>query len=284
MLTRVAGLRRNPFRVLRQLGHDLSGARRIMAPGASFRQYALDLIVYRLMVLFPMRDDRVRTVDLRDGTRLSYRRNRGDIYVLREVWIDRAYQLPPGSEPRVVLDLGAHIGLVSLWLWRQYRTQTTVAVEPSAANAELAAANFAANGIDAQLIHAAVGPTVGRAFFSERPESHLGQLGERGDEVDTVTVESLLGSLPNGRADLLKIDIEGAGRHVLESLPRWAGAVDAIVGEFHEFHEAAEVPPGHADVLARAGFRRVATGSPTGVEYFVRGTGETPSPSHGNTI
>lgn len=272
MSSHLAGLRRNPFRVIRQLGHDLAGARRIMAPGASFRQYALDLFVYRLMVLFPMRDDRVRTVELRDGTRLSYRRNRGDIYVLREVWIDHAYKLPPGIEPRVILDLGAHIGLVSLWLWRQYRPEMIVAVEASAANAELAAANFAANGLDARLIHAAVGPTVGRGFFSERPESHLGQLGEHGNEVDMVTIESLLGLLPSGRADLLKIDIEGAERHVLESLPRWAGAVDAIVGEFHQFHDAAETPPGHADVLAQAGFHRVVTDWPSGVECYARAT------------
>ena len=270
----ISALRKNPLRVFRQLAHDLAGARRMMAPGASFRQYALDLVMYRVMLLFPMRTDRVRTVELRDGTRLSYRRNRGDIYVLREVWIDRAYQLPPGIEPRVVLDLGAHIGLVSLWRWREYRTEATVAVEPSAANAELAAANFAANGIDARLVRAAVGPTLGRAFFSERSESQFGQLAERGDEVDMVTIESLVDSFPNGRVDLVKIDIEGAERHVLESLPRWAGAVDAIVGEFHE---NGEVPTGHASALANAGFRRVSSRQSSEVECFVRAAGEVPS-------
>jgi FkbM family methyltransferase len=246
----------------------------MMAPGPSFRQYALDLIMSRIMLLVPMRADRVRTVELRDGTRLSYRRNRGDIYVLREVWIDRAYELPPGIEPRVVLDLGAHIGLVSLWLWREYRTQATVAVEPSAANANLAAANFAANEIDVRLVHAAVGPTLGRAFFSEQSESQLGQLAERGDEVDMVTIESLLESFPDGRADLVKIDIEGAERHVLESLPKWAAAVDAIAGEFHE---SGEVPTGHTNVLEGAGFRRASTHEPSSVECFVRAAGEAPS-------
>jgi FkbM family methyltransferase len=241
-----------------------------MAPGASYRQFAFDLVMYRVMLLVPMRTDRVRTVELRDRTRLSYRLNRGDIAVLREVWIDRAYELPPGTEPRAVLDLGAHIGLVSLWLWRQYNTEATVAVEPSAANAELAAANFAANGIDVRLVHAAVGPTVGRAFFSEDSESHLGHVAERGDEVDMVTIESLVDSFPNGRVDLVKIDIEGAERQLVESLPRWAGAVDAIVGEF-QGHGGV---PTFTNALADAGFQRVTTRRPSDVECFVREVGE----------
>ena len=47
-----------------------------------------------------------------------------DIFEIREVWIDEAYRLTDGFSPMVVVDLGAHIGLTTLWLAKRYGPAT----------------------------------------------------------------------------------------------------------------------------------------------------------------
>lgn len=78
-------------------------------------RYGADLLLVRIR-----QSDRVRRIQLLDGTRLSYRLNRGDMQSIREVWLDEAYELPFKPASGVLIDLGANIGLTSLWLAKRY--------------------------------------------------------------------------------------------------------------------------------------------------------------------
>lgn len=230
---------------------------------------ATDVIVSRFLRFFKLGSyDRPRTVKMMDGTRITYRMNRGDVQGLREVWMDGCYQLPFAIQPKVLVDLGANIGLTSLWLHRQYHCERIIAVEALEANARLVQQNFVQNNIPGTVIHAAIGPRDGVVSFECRNESNIGRIASdtgdtNGDVTSTVQVpmismDQVLSKLdPGQRIDLVKLDIEGGEEALFSENLGWLQRVDAIVAELH---------PGIADcdkvvnALDAAGFAFLRTG------------------------
>jgi FkbM family methyltransferase len=222
---------------VRAVLRELLAIRALAADSRSFRTYATDIVVHRLLRLptpFRPRSGGLRTLRLTNGVEFTYRRERGDIYTVREVWLDEAYRLPVGFTADVIVDLGAHIGLASLWLARHYDASTVIAVEPSPGNAELARANLARNGVQADVIEAAIGAVDGEAWFAEGTQSNLGRLASTGVLVRTVGMETVVARLDKGRTiDVLKVDIEGAESAVFAGAPPWLERVRVVVAELH---------------------------------------------------
>jgi FkbM family methyltransferase len=154
--------------VLRTLWEDMAGAARLAADARSFVRLTTDFLLYRPMKLFrPPGLNRERRIRVRGGVEIIYRLNRGDIWALHEVWIREIYRMPLAQKPRVIVDLGANIGLTALWLATHYGCNQLIAVEPVRANAELARRNLEQNGICSEVIEAAVGAEDGTATLLE---------------------------------------------------------------------------------------------------------------------
>jgi FkbM family methyltransferase len=242
---------------VRAVLRELRAMRALAADSRSFRTYATDIVVHRLLRLpapFRPRTGALRTLRLANGVEFTYRRERGDIYTVREVWLDEAYRLPPDFTADVIVDLGAHIGLASLWLASRYRPSKIIAVEPSPDNARLARENFARNGIAAELIEAAVGATDGEGWFQEGPQSNLGRLGKSGHRVRTISVATLLERVGSGvDVDVLKLDVEGAEVELLAGSSAWLERVRLVVAELHAAPSELEAI---ASTLRQAGLRQ----------------------------
>lgn len=173
------------------------------------------------------------------GGETHYRFNRGDVQSIREVLVEEHYKLPFDLQVRTALDLGANIGLWSLWMQRHHTLEKVVAVEPSGENAEVTRRNFAANRMPGEVIEAAAGPEDGRARFAVRRESNLGSVVIGGAaasdcvEVRQVSVSGLMNQFPNG-VDLVKMDVEGAeGALLAEGANEWLRGVKALIVEWH---------------------------------------------------
>jgi FkbM family methyltransferase len=200
-------------------------------------QFAFDLI----RVKFGSRSrlaDGLRTIRMADGTVISYRLNRGDLQSIREVWLDEEYRLPDEAAPfETLVDLGANIGLTSLWLAKKYGFRKLVAVEPSPENADIVRINLQNNGVNGIVIEAAAGPHDGTARFAASPESNQGRLssdGDNGFNVSVVTMDSILrqGNI-DGAIDVLKLDIEGGEEDLVQANLQWLSRVRRIVAELH---------------------------------------------------
>jgi FkbM family methyltransferase len=217
------------------IGHELSVLARFEP--RSWPRLIADILAARLIrsVRLP-RSDSPRTVTMKDGTRLSYRLNRGDVQAIREIWLDEVYRTPAEAEHLgLVVDLGANIGFTSVYLARRLAGARVVAVEPDPANAALLRRNLAQNGIDALVVEAAIGPRDGTARFRSNRESNLGYVAEDGDlSVPMLSVPTLL-----ERADattggfLLKLDIEGGEEQLFTGELGWLGDVELLLPEFH---------------------------------------------------
>jgi len=221
-------------RTLRHIAKELRAAYQAAEGPRSFTCLALDVFLYRLMKIgaFGMRN-RERTVRLRNGVTLTYRLNRGDIQGIREVWYDHVYRLPFHTAVETVVDLGANIGLTSVYLAKRYGATLIVAVEPDPQNAELVRRNFRQNAIRGYVVEAAIGPQDGTVRFSSEVDSNIGHVSLEGREVPMVSMETLCASHALQRIDVLKMDIEGGEQQLLSGPIGWLSNVKSIVAEFH---------------------------------------------------
>ncbi|OYW71065.1 MAG: hypothetical protein B7Z37_28785 [Verrucomicrobia bacterium 12-59-8] len=187
----------------------------------------------------------LREVNLKSGM-IHYRFNRGDLQSLREVMLEEVYACDLPFQPRTVLDLGANIGLASVWFSKRTHSALAgsgpcfvLAVEPVPGNAEVAEMNFRGNHISGEVIHAAVGLQSGEAWFEARMESNLGRLVKENaaagySRVPVVGIQDLLDRFPTGQVDLVKMDIEGGEEELLSHDTDWLPKVKALLVEWHD--------------------------------------------------
>ena len=213
-----------------------------------------------------------REIAIRNGIRIRYRLNRGDLQGIREVWFDKAYCLPFPISNRVFVDLGANIGLTSVWMTKMYRFSRLIAVEPDPQNAALLRRNCEINGINAELLEAAVGAVDGIGKFQRAALSNLGRLSDEGNlVVPVVSMRYIIERFGLSEIDLVKLDIEGGEQDLLMGPREWLLQTRAIIAEFH---------PGVVDyplltqILEEQGFHyfRANTAFPNNMDSFCRAT------------
>ena len=219
-------------------------------------RWGADILAYRLLRFVRLPGlARPRTIRLAGGVALTYRLNRGDVLTLREVWIDEVYRLPAGVTARGLVDLGANIGLTSVWFAARHGCSQIVAVEPLAENVVLLRRNLEMNGLAATVLQCAVGAAAGEARFAPAQEPNSGQLSAEGVPVAVLAMPTVLAQFaPDTSGHVLKVDIEGAERELFASDLSWLSRVDTIL---LEIHPPAADPEAISAVLDEAGFSPV---------------------------
>src|SRR5271155_2277735 len=152
--------------VLNALASDWRATFRLTADVRSCCRLATDFALGRVIGFIPReRRNRVREVVLRGNVKIRYRLNKGDLHSIREIWFQEAYRLPFHVTTGVLLDLGANIGMASVWLTKKYKFIRVIAVEPDSSNAALVRENLELNEINGRVLEAAVGPKESSARF-----------------------------------------------------------------------------------------------------------------------
>jgi FkbM family methyltransferase len=155
-----------------------------------------------------------------------------------------------------MLDVGAHIGLVSLYVRSRFPRVTIVAVEPDAGNLALLERNLASSR--ALIIRGALWSRDQRVTFaSATPTSGRITDGD-GIHVQGYTMASLIARSGFSTVDLLKIDVEGAERHLFAGDHAWLSRVRSVI---IEFHDDAREASGFDRIMGEAGFALQEIGS-----------------------
>ena len=177
----------------------------------------------------------------------------GDIFILHEILTFKAYDLAKvlaaRSRIRTIVDLGANIGLASLFLYDALAPERLIAVEPVASNFAMLQSNLSFAGSSIVCVNAAVGRAAG---FAQIVDARVATWGAQfapaasaRNAVRQTTVPELM--LANGldRIDLLKIDVEGAEEEIFAEEADWLSKVGVVLVELHtdlaasRFHAAA---------------------------------------------
>lgn len=175
--------------------------------------------------------------------RLNFRDSGPDGILIAELLVEEDYRALRGLnlKPRVILDIGANIGLGSFFMKSLYPTARIIGFEPSVAEGGVLARNYA-DWSDCELLPVAVGDQDGvNMRFATHPDKTGGQhlAGAEDDEgwnYVNVTMRRIDALVDEGRVplpDLVKIDVEGAEVAVLKGFGRFIDAPAAYIMETH---------------------------------------------------
>jgi FkbM family methyltransferase len=253
--------------------------------GAALR--GLRLVRNPLQVLLHMSGFRKGSIEyrLRNGQTLwldGSPASRTAILSVQEIVGDESYPLDePGIE--TVLDVGANVGLFSLWAADRDPRRRIWAYEPNPRNLEALRRNVDCNGLSdrvticPQAVSGGGAPSVDLYInrYNSRAHSTLramldasfesAKLADREIEAVSVKAVSLSEALDQAgleRCDLLKMDIEGGEYSVLyETASQDFERIDRI---FLECHELSRIDPGYTRVdlvcfLRSVGYLRVVS-------------------------
>jgi len=126
----------------------------------------------------------------------------------------------PSDQPFVFLDVGANVGLYSLfahsYALAAKREIRLIAVEPSAEMGARLQVNAQASDAPIELIRSAIATEAGDVFLSDGDGNRgEGQLADSGEAVAAMTLLQLCEANSVDRIDALKLDIEGVDLAVL---------------------------------------------------------------------
>ncbi|CAN5207548.1 hypothetical protein BH11PLA2_BH11PLA2_44420 [soil metagenome] len=177
------------------------------------------------------------------STRIRMRPASNDIYTFDEIILDCVYDSVLKAMPtaNTILDLGANIGLSSLFFLSYYPGSCVVAVEPDAANFALLNENLRpmiANKRATTICAAAWARDEQVRFVPPVEPGHVNQGAvavdsDRGTTVTGMTIPTLMTSVGDKPIDILKIDIEGGERELYRGDTAWLQRVNCIAIEFH---------------------------------------------------
>jgi FkbM family methyltransferase len=162
-----------------------------------------------------------------------------EIWGLQEYMCDGFYAPADGD---VVLDIGAHVGLFSIWIARRAPGARVFAFEPFAENCETLRANVEGWTNNVQVRQLAVGGQSGRARMVDVGERSLDHrlatpdfADGSGHTVEVVTLAQAIEMTGASSIDLLKVDIEGSELAVFEAADRALLArIKRIALEYHD--------------------------------------------------
>jgi len=164
-----------------------------------------------------------------------------DPLTMREVFLDRDYDIETDGKVEWVVDAGANIGLSSVFFANKYPEAKILAIEPEEENFNLLKKNVA-HYPQVIPIHAALWNYSGEIQLSDPGRGAHGYVTLAGSEgavadswsVPCVTLRDLISRFSIPKIDLLKVDIEGAEREVFEDSLDWIDKVVFIIVELHE--------------------------------------------------
>jgi FkbM family methyltransferase len=178
--------------------------------------------------------------------RVSLREVGSDILTFEEVMKQQVYRSILTKLPHceTVIDLGANIGLASLYFARQYPSCRLVAVEPNPDTYRMLTTNLG------ELVEQGRCRTVNAAVWgsekmlvadgAQDPEHYSAfatkeaNPGERsGETMKGLPVQTIINDSGFTKIDLLKVDIEGAEVELFKGDLAWLRNVNSIAIEFH---------------------------------------------------
>lgn len=177
------------------------------------------------------------------------------------VWYSVFHQQDYGAalpfEPATIVDAGAYTGLSAIYLANKYPEARILALEPDPSNFRLLLRNIrdypAITPVNAALWH-----EDGTIRFHFRPEGQWASSVLAGASGDSAVVEAIgmptaLSILGTDCLDLLKIDVEGAEKDIMEHAGSWIDDVGAVFIELHD-----RLQPGCTEALeaVTSGFER----------------------------
>ena len=197
---------------------------------------------------------------------------------MAEIYKDSIYQpfLPLQKAGTLALDIGANIGLVSLYFSRYF--ERVIALEPSFEHFDALNRNLQINKAEnVKPLKKALYIKNGELPFGGPPTNktmrtlHMSQWvnGKHDEMVETITLDKLFEDEKIEHVDLMKIDIEGTETEIVSAIgfKKVASKIDVIMGELHYWN--GRHPNQFKDAIKTNGFTYEVVEKLSNSEVFV---------------
>lgn len=184
--------------------------------------------------------EKVRKVRIA-GAEVYLRTASVDLDIAFDSLVQKEYEKIRCTNPEVIIDAGANIGTSTIFFAMKYPNARIYAIEPEQTNFDLLLKNTK-NLKNVVAIKAAIWGRIEKRMIQNRSTGHWGYTVSEptngakatGQEIDCVTMNSLMDQNGIAKIDLLKMDIEGGEKDVLESSSSWIDSVNIITAELHD--------------------------------------------------
>jgi len=189
------------------------------------------------------------TYELRNGVSYAARTGTLDLGIVNEIWVHQHY-VPKGFEIRegdVVVDMGAHIGIFSVFASRLAGKGRVYSFEPTPENFELLEHNIKLNRADNILaFNLAMADKTGQREISICASNSGGHsfYSDTGNKiiVNTISLKEFVDQNGIFKINFMKLDCEGAEYDILLACPNEVLAkVEKISMEYHNLDELRNV-------------------------------------------
>lgn len=162
-----------------------------------------------------------------------------DIPTFYQCIFDEEYDIDFRFEPKIIVDLGANIGLTTVFFKSKYPDARIIAVEPEQSNYEMLLKNTS----DLSDVQTVKGGAWNKKTFLEIEDKGHGHYGYMVKEVEEPSassiqawsIESLMNEFDLQHIDVLKIDIEGSEKELFENNTEfWLPKVKVLIVETHD--------------------------------------------------
>ncbi|MES2765774.1 MAG: FkbM family methyltransferase [Bacteroidota bacterium] len=168
----------------------------------------------------------------------------GDIAMFYEMFWRVVYKLPQDvfKNVKTIVDLGANVGMASLYFAENCPQAKIFAVEPERNNFSVLTKNLADKSAQKRFkkLQAAIDDKDGEVTLHSGGMSynvHISDGNDRGENVRAISMNSLLNGFDIAEIDLLKIDIEGTEKKIFAKDTDWLDRVKSIIIEFHSIED-----------------------------------------------
>ena len=176
---------------------------------------------------------------LKDGGAMRLRCGSTDFKVWEEIFVTRVYGRFAAllANTATILDLGANVGLSTIFLARAAPNSVVIAVEPEHGNFGMLVNNVRAAGLASRVraVQAFVGAKRGFAAIEDSGNGEWGlRMGALGERSESSVAVATLADLVEGLGPVsVKCDIEGSERELFSQLGEWEERVELILLELH---------------------------------------------------
>jgi FkbM family methyltransferase len=168
------------------------------------------------------------------------------------VFAGKELDVPNASQPKVIIDCGAHIGCTAVLFANRFPEATIYALEPEESNFELLQRNATPypNIVPLKL---GVWTHPSHLKIVDAGYGHWGFMTEEVDEgvqgaIEATSIDELMRRYGISQIDICKINVEGAEREVFEeAADSWLPHTKAILIELHD-----HMRPGSSESFVRA--------------------------------
>jgi len=192
------------------------------------------------IVYFGLTKQKHVILETKSGLKIKLRAHSTDLIAFTHVWIIQEYSRPGFeiNDNDTIIEIGAHIGLFSLFAWQHCKNGKIYCFEPVKENHDILLSNLQLNEIkNITPVNSAVSKEESTVtiFLSQDEAGHsMYSPTSKSFQVRSTSLKKIIDDNKIERCDFIKIDCEGAEYEIINSLPLdYFQKIKKIIIEYH---------------------------------------------------